>query len=211
MSLPSFFNVTPPGPTSSGAPASPPWLSVTVPIASPVENAAAIKARILAQFETVFPRILAQVYAGYTVSRAVSELPVHAGFTIDYGMFNRWVRKDPTRRAQLEEAEEARAEVWADRIIEHAEGVGAAAETTIERSKFACDQYKFLMGRQSRKRYGETKVIDVTHTISISAALEQSRQRVIEAVVVDDYLPEDEDEVRVLIAQAEDSEDGDEG
>jgi len=192
MSLPSFFNVTP-------APAYTP-----IPIEQP-PSPADVKARILAQFEVALPRIIQQVYAGYTISRAVQEYAI----PLDYGMFNRWVRKDPTRRALLEEAEEARAEVWADLIIEHAEGVGHAVDSTIERSKFACDQYKFLMSRQSKKRYGDTKNIDVTHTISIAAALEASKQRVIEAMVVDDSMPEDEGEFRALTSNPDLDEDDD--
>jgi len=200
MSLPSFFNVTPPGPPQKQP----------KPLTERQSNAAEVKERILGQFEMIFPRVIQSVYAGSTVSRAVADLPSCAGFHIDYGMFNRWVRKDATRRALLEEAEEARAEVWADRMISIAEG---ESSDTIDRDKFKNETYKFLMGRQSKKRYGDTKTIDVTHTISIAAALQQSKQRVIEAMVVDDSLPEDETELKQLVSGEwsveDDSEDGD--
>ena len=177
MTEPSFFNVTP----SSQFPVAPP-------------SAADVKARMLAQFETVFPRVIQQIYAGATMSRAVKDLPVFPGFTVDYGMFHRWVMKDAGRRAIREEAEEARAEVWADRMVSIAEG---DSNDTIDRDKFKNDTYKFLMGRQSKKRYGDTKAMEITHSISIAAALEQSKQRVIEAMVVDDSL--DDGDVQMLI------------
>lgn len=167
-------------------------------------TAADVKARILAEFEMVFPRVLARVYAGSTVSTAVKELPIR----IDYGAFNRWIRKDPQKKRLVEEAEEARAEVWADRILEHAEGISHTngEVSTIERDKLAIDTYKFLMGRQSKKRYGEAKVVDVNHTtISITAAIAESTQRVIEAEIVrDDALPEDEGELRLLVSGDDD-------
>lgn len=138
---------------------------------------------LLSQFEAAFPRLMDQIYAGYTLHRAVAEYPIK----LDYGSFNRWVMRDAGRRAIYEEAQEYRAEVWADRMIENADdGVGANGQVRdIERSKFVNDTYKFLMSRQSKKRYGDNKTIEVEHRISIAAALEQSRQRVIEAEVVD--------------------------
>lgn len=194
-------------PAVSNAAPPPPWVQATPP--APLEQpprttAAEEKARILAEFEMVFPRVLQRIYAGDTISKAVSELPI----AIDYGAFNRWLRKDPRRKGLVEEAEEARTEVWADRILEHAEGkmLTNGEVSTIERDKFSVDVYKFLMGRQNKKRYGENKVLDVNHTISIAAALEESSNRVIEATVIyDDALPEDENELRMLVSGDDDS------
>jgi len=171
--------------------------------------AAEVKARTLAQFEAAFPRLMEQVYAGYTLHKAVQEYPI----ALDYGAFNRWVMKDPGRRATYEEAKEYRTEVWADRMVAHAEGVADAngEPVTIERSKFAFDTYKFLMGKQNRKGYGEVKTLEVEHRISIAQALEQSRQRVIEAQVIDvEALPDDQDELKQLVSGDEDEEDDDE-
>lgn len=195
-------------PAVSNAAPPPPWIQATPP--APLEQviprttAAEERARILAEFEMVFPRVLQRIYAGDTISKAVSELPI----AIDYGAFNRWLRKDARRKGLVEEAEEARTEVWADRILEHAEGKALAngEVSTIERDKFSVDVYKFLMGRQNKKRYGENKVLDVNHTISIAAALEESSNRVIEATVIyDDALPEDENELRMLVSGDDDS------
>lgn len=163
---------------------------------------------MLAQFEAVFPRLMDRVYAGDTLSRAVEELPM--GFRIDYGQFNKWVMRDPKRKAIYEEAKEYRTEVWADRMVAHAEGeVGPNGEPrTIERSKYATDVYKFLMSRHNKRTYGETKTLEVEHRISIRSALEQAQQRVIEATVIEPYVPEDDEDIRMLMA-AESEEDED--
>lgn len=214
MELPSFLNVTPPQPSnpSTEQPSSahrwvPPSRARAVPSGKTSESAL-VKERILAQFEAVFPLLMDKVYEGYTLSKAVSELPL--GYNIDYGSFNRWVMKDAKRRAVYEEAKEFRTEVWADRMVHHAEvGTDANGDSvTLERSKFAFDTYKFLMGKHNRKGYGDTKTLEVEHRISITAALEQSRQRVIEATVVDVLDGDDEDEIRALVSgDSEDDED----
>lgn len=155
---------------------------------------------MLAQFEAVFPRLIERIYAGDTLSRAVKELPPMMGGPIDYGQFNKWVMKNAARRAIYEEAQEYRAEVWADRIIAHAEGEADenGAMISIERSRLAIDAYKHLMSRHSKKRYGETKTVEVEHRISIRSALEQAQQRVLSAAppidVEAEVLEEDEDE-----------------
>lgn len=201
MELPSFLNVTPP----SNAPRwAPPSRTRAVPSkSSSNEDAAIIKERILSQFETAFPRLMDQVYAGYTLHRAVAEYP----FELDYGHFNRWVMKDPKRKAEYEQAKEYRTEVWADRMVAHAEGDVDGA--TIERSKYATDVYKFLMGKHNKKTYGEVKTLEVEHRISVTSALEQSRQRVIEATVIDTdaVLLDDEDEMQLLMVGSDEDED----
>lgn len=159
-------------PFKLATPTPPPWMQ-TQP------SSADVKARILAEYAMVFPLVLSKVYAGNTMSLAVRELPIE----IDYGAFNRWILKDPGRKALKEAAEEARAEVWADSMVHIASGESA---DTLERDKFKVDVYKYLMGVHAKKRYGANKSLDVTHTISIAAALAESNQRVIEATVVRD-------------------------
>jgi hypothetical protein len=200
MDLPSF------APTPRRVPPPPAFLSVSQPL-SPAD----VKRRMLAQFEAAFPRIIERVYAGDTLSRAVREYPL----PLDYGAFNRWVTSNPNRMDAYTTAQEARAEVWADRMIDHAEGNVTVGESNvpvdIDRSKFANETYKFLMGRQSRKRYGDIKQVEVTSHISIADALNASANRVIEAeyAVIHDELPDSEDEIRLLIASTNDTEDED--
>ena len=186
----------------------PSWLTVVQ--SQPVESLSPqeVKRRMLTMFEAAFPRIIDRIYAGDTLSRAVKEYPL----PLDYGMFNRWVTADPNRMGAYTTAQEARAEVWADRMIEHAEGNvvhdGTSVPVEIERSKFANDTYKFLMGRQSRRRYGDIKQVEVTSHISIADALNASTNRVIEAeyAVLDES---DEDGIRLLTSSGDDDQDED--
>lgn len=170
-----------------------------------------MKRKMLSQFEAAFPRLMDQVYAGWTLHRAVKEYPL----ALDYGQFNRWLLRDPKRRAIYEEAQEYRAEVWADRMIAHAEGEVTLGDTDVpielDRAKFANDTYKFLMSRQSKKRYGETKTVELEHKVSIKSALEQAQQRVIEAQVIEAEVLSP-DEVRMLTpSEQTDDEDYDDG
>ena len=78
----------------------------------------------------------------------------------------------------------------------------------IERSKFANETYKFLMGRQSRRRYGDHKQVEVTSHISIADALNASTNRVIEAeyAVLDDPSSSEQD-VRLLVSSIDPDDD----
>jgi hypothetical protein len=89
-------------------------------------------------------------------------------------------------------------------MIEHAEGrvtlEGTNVPVEIERSKFANETLKFLMGRQARKRYGDIKQVEVTSHISIADALNASTTRVIEA----EYSVLDESDDQILLGEGDD-------
>ena len=64
----------------------------------------------------------------------------------------------------------------------------ADAEDSIEdvqRSRLKIDTRKWLMSAWNRKRYGETKTLEMAGSISITNALAAARERMIEAEVVD--------------------------
>jgi hypothetical protein len=95
---------------------------------------------------------------------------------LDYDAFWRWIRQDSMRYERYKEAKELRTEWWAGRIIEIAE-----AEDSIEdvaRSKLKIDTYKWLMGADNRKQYGDSKQIEVNQSISIISALQQANSRI---------------------------------
>lgn len=127
------------------------------------------------QFDMIFPRVLERICEGYTLTKAVKELPVE----VDSGAFYRWLRKDPEKYALYKEAKEIRTEEWAGRIIDHATAMDS--EEDVSRSKLIIDTYKWLMGADNRKVYGDTKQIEVTSTISITAALQQAQGRIVDA------------------------------
>ena len=108
---------------------------------------------------------------------------------VEYEAFFRWIKRDPQRFERYKEAKELRTEWWAGRIIEIAE-----ADDTVEdvaRSKLKIDTYKWLMGADNRKTYGEAKQIEVNQSISITAALEQARSRLASLPIVDEVTDEE--------------------
>lgn len=155
----------------------PDWLSLPDP--SPPAPSKQAKALVLTQFESAFPRILELLYSGYTLDNAIKEMP----YQIDLGAFIRWVKKDPQRNELYKEAKEIRTEAWSGEIIKHAKADDTAED--VQRSKLIVDTYKWLMGADNRKTYGDVKSIELGGQISITAALAQAQQRVIEAEVVD--------------------------
>lgn len=155
----------------------PDWLSTPdIPVPSLSKEQRALS---FAQYEALFPRILDMLSSGYTLTNALRELPVE----IDSGTFMRWLKKDPQRQEFYKEAKEIRTEAWAGKIIEHATSTDVAED--VQRSKLIVDTYKWLMASDNRRTYGDTKTVELGGSISITAALAQANQRVIEAEVID--------------------------
>lgn len=123
-------------------------------------------------FEAMFERVLGEMVKGRTLKDVLN----HDQRTIEYEAFFRWIKKDPQRHERYKEAKELRTEWWAGRIIEIAE-----ADDTVEdvaRSKLKIDTYKWLMGADNRKTYGETKQVEINQSISILSALEAAQSRI---------------------------------
>lgn len=145
------------------------------------------KALLFQQFETVFPRVLEMMCGGYALSAALKELPI----PIDVGAFTRWIHKDSTRKELFREAKEIRTEEWTSLMMKHALGEETIVE--LDRSKFIVDTLKWLVSRENRKGYGETKTVELNTTISITAALAEAQGRIAEAQLV-----EDDDDIDVI-------------
>lgn len=133
-----------------------------------------------ATFEAMFERVLTEITRGRTLKSIVAEDLRN----IDYEAFWRWIKRDPRRMERYKEAKELRTEWWAGRIVEIAEADDALED--VARSKLKIDTYKWLMGADNRKTYGESKQIEVSTSISITAALEQARSRVAALPVVEE-------------------------
>lgn len=133
---------------------------------------------LFAQFDMVLPRVVESICEGSTLKAALRRLPI----PIDHGAFMKWLKTDKQRYQLYLEAKEFRTEVWAGKMVEHAEGVDEEGNVKLEdvsRSRLIVDTYKWLMGADNRKVYGDTKTVEVTGGISIVAALEQARARVL--------------------------------
>ena len=133
-----------------------------------------------ATFDAMFERVLTEITRGRTLKSIVAEDLRN----IDYEAFWRWIKRDSRRMERYKEAKELRTEWWAGRIVEIAEADDALED--VARSKLKIDTYKWLMGADNRKTYGESKQIEVSTSISITAALEQARSRVAALPVVEE-------------------------
>ena len=146
----------------------PDWLSVPdPPRPKPVAER---KLLTNLEYEALFPIVMEKVAGGSILSRAIND-DVR---DLDTGAFLAWLRKDKARLRIYNEAKEMRTEVWAGKTIEYAEGIGME---DVQRSKLIVDTYFRLMEADNRKVYGRSQQIDVTSTISITAALDSARQR----------------------------------
>ncbi len=136
------------------------------------------------QYSNMFENFIEQVYRGRSLKSLVEDDPR----LVSYEDFLRWIKRDPQRHERFKEAQEMRTEFIAGEILEIADGVGSIDPTsndTVNRDKLRIDTRKWLMGAHNKKRYGETKQIELGGTISITEALAQAQARVIEAEVMD--------------------------
>lgn len=157
----------------------PDWLTAGDP--APIKPSTQARALVFQQFETVYPRVMELISSGYTLTKAVREVP----YDIDLGAFTRWIKKDPVRNEMYKESKEIRTEAWAGKVIEH-----ATAEDSFEdvaRSKLIVDAYKWLMAADNRKTYGQSTQIELGGQISVLGALAAANQRTIE--LVEDVTP----------------------
>ena len=139
-----------------------------------------------ATFDAMFERVLTEITRGRTLKSIVAE----DLRDIDYEAFWRWIKRDSRRMERYKEAKELRTEWWAGRIVEIAEADDVLED--VARSKLKIDTYKWLMGADNRKTYGESKQIEVSTSISITAALEQARSRVAALPVVEEITDVDD-------------------
>jgi hypothetical protein len=136
------------------------------------------------QYENMFENFIEHVYRGRSLKSLVEDDPR----LVSYEDFLRWVKRDPQRHERFKEAQEMRTEFLAGEILEIADGVESvdpSSNDTVNRDKLRIDTRKWLMSAHNRKRYGETKQIEVGGTISITEALAQAQARVIEGEVLD--------------------------
>ena len=160
----------------------PSWLSCPDP--KPPRPTKAARELLHLEYEQIFERVVEDIYRG----RSLQSLIEDDHRAISYEDFLRWVKRDSQRYERFKEAQEMRTEFLAGEILEIADGVeaiDASAPDTVNRDKLRIDTRKWLMGAHNRKRYGETKQIEVAGTVSITEALQQAQMRVIEAEVVD--------------------------
>lgn len=144
------------------------------------------------EYEQIFERVVEDIYRG----RSLQSLIEDDHRVVSYEDFLRWIKRDSERHERFKEAQEMRTEFMAGEILEIADGVEAVdpqSNDTVNRDKLRIDTRKWLMGAHNKKRYGETKQIELGGTLQLGAILEQAQARVIEAEVIEDITPRLED------------------
>ena len=132
------------------------------------------------QYEIVFQTVIEQMCEGITLTAALQSFP----HDIRRGKFRQWVTKDPNRRQLLDEAEKLLGECLFDDFVELNRKIGDDL-MDIESFKVKSQNLKWLLQVYNKKRFGETKQIEVGGNISITDALAQAQARVINAEVID--------------------------
>lgn len=165
----------------------PDWLSGTKTSETPKARVPAnpVKALRETQFEIMFEHFIDQVAIGVSLKKAL-ELDWRDP---NYAQFLKWVFKDPGRTARYHEAQKISAEVLADEMMSIAKGEGEELRE-VQRDKLIVDTIRYSLGVRDRKRFGDTKQLEVTGSISVTAALAEANNRVIEAT----YTREDDNE-----------------
>ena len=158
----------------------PDWLASSAPPTTPLDlsqRRTLTRALQDTMFDAMFERVLGEMVKG----RTLKEVLANDQRTIEYEAFFRWIKRDPQRHERYKEAKELRTEWWAGRIIEIAEADDSIED--VARSKLKIDTYKWLMGADNRKTYGETKQVEINQSISILSALEAAQSRIAPTLV----------------------------
>lgn len=164
----------------------PTWLSAPDPVEVPINPLT--KELLLAQYENVFMRVINDIAHGHTLASVLRS----DTRGIDYNDFYRWIKKDPQRYSLFQEAQELRTEFHAGEIIQIADAEDSMED--VNRSKLRIETRKWLMSVHNKKRYGETKQIELSTNISITDALSQAHQRLIENEILEGEIVEQEED-----------------
>lgn len=171
----------------------PTWLSCPDPTPPALSKSA--KELLHLEYANMFEHFIEQVYRGHSLKSLVEE--DHR--LISYEDFMRWIKRDPQRNERFKEAQEMRTEFLAGEILEIADspmvGGSDGIPVDVNWAKLQIDTRKWLMSAHNKKRYGETKQIEMGGTVSIIEALAQAQARVIEDVIdITDVTPKLENE-----------------
>ena len=153
----------------------PTWLSVPDP--PPIKPSKGARELLHTQYAIMFENFIEQVYRGRSLRSLVEDDPR----LVSYEDFLRWIKRDPQRHERFKEAQENRSEFIAGEILQIADAEDSIED--VQRSRLKIDTRKWLMSAWNRKRYGETKTLEMAGSISITGALAAARERMIEGEV----------------------------
>lgn len=148
----------------------PTWLSLNPDVN--LEQAPSNREFLEGRYEVSFRRILEMVAEGYSLKNALREYPIE----FNHGAYRTWIYRDPNRRKEYNLAKLVRADADVDKAMDHAESINNPLED-VNRSKLIVDALKWRAAHDDRETYGDTKRVEVAHSISILQALEDGQKR----------------------------------
>lgn len=165
----------------------PDWLSVPDPKRLPKSKQS--RELLHAEYEQLFERVVESIYRGESMQKVVLADPRF----ISCEDFMRWIKRDPIRYERYRDAQESYTEFTACEIRDISDGVDsidANSSDSVNRDRLRIETRWKLMSAHNRKRYGDSKQIDVNGSISITAALAQAQGRLIGSEIID-VLPDE--------------------
>lgn len=131
------------------------------------------------QYELMFDRVLDEIASGCSLIQVIKDDARRLGAA----KFMRWVKSDPMRKARYEEAQAIAAEIKMAECVEIADAEDSIEE--VARSRLRVDTRMIQIKAYDRGRYGDTKTVEFSGGISITAALSEATQRVMSNVIED--------------------------
>lgn len=122
--------------------------------------------------EWTWEEVLSRLRSGHTLTSICKDETMP-----QYEQLLRWIHGDAHRKAHYYEARAIGAEGIEDQLLAIADGVDNEMED-VTRSTLRIQTRKWLLGVWDRKRYAETKQIDINSTIDLSDAMATAMARV---------------------------------
>lgn len=140
--------------------------------------------------EQTWYEILQRVASGETIRSIANDAHMP-----DYNRLLNWIHKDDGRRDEYYRAKEAGALLIEEQMLDIADAVDNEMED-VQRSALRINTRKWLLGVWNRKRYGESKQIDMNHkVIDLTKAIANANKRVSDKnVLVGELVESDREE-----------------
>jgi len=137
----------------------------------------------LQTYEIAFEHVLQKVAAGNTLLQTLQDY--HS--LIDPSLYRAWIYRDDQRKKAWMVAKALSAEAMEDDLIRIADGFdpdGNPVPYDTNRANLQISTRKWIMQVNNKKRYGDTKFIETTHTTDQNLTTEQLEQRILERLGV---------------------------
>ena len=143
--------------------------------------------------ESIWPKLLQDIASGASLTAALQRLRPSPS----YWWAKDALRRDPELRARYLEAVEDRADRLAEELLELADSEipqdldGPGKSAWVQQLRLKVDTRKWIACKLKPRQYGDRIDLEVRHTsISITAALAEAEQRVVEGRIVEPLMLE---------------------